>query len=193
MSGIDHRPWIGEQYYTQPPGGRLLIAGFSHHGRFNDTVEDDAAFTERTVADLGVGGVHPFFNAIAGYFDEAPAAFWQRVAFFNTLPSTVGDDRYAYGTPGQVSAVKPRVLRIIAETQPNRIFVFTSKGWNKMWPDYTGRIRAGTLRVSGIGEIDYGTYVHADGEAIAFGMRHPQYARAADMKELVATALAKQF
>lgn len=172
MTTIEHRPWIGPRYADQPAGARLLIAGFSHHGRFSDAAEDDPAFTERTVAELGVSGAHPFFNAIAGYFGEEPDAFWSRVAFFNTLPSTVGDDRYAHGTPEQVAAVKPRVLRIIAETRPDRIFVFTTKGWHKTWPDYTGRITDSTLRVPGVGEVDYGTYAHADGEAIAFGLRH---------------------
>ena len=85
------------------------------------------------------------------------------------------------------------MLRIIGETKPDRIFVFTSKGWHKMWPDYTGRITDGTLRVPGVGEVDYGSYRHADGEAIAFGLRHPQFARADDMKQLVATALTKTF
>ena len=193
MTAIDHRPWIGERYWSQPKGHRHLIAGFSHNGPFSPAVKDDPAFTEQTVAELGIGGEHPFFNSIAGYFNEQPATFWSGVAFFNTLPSTVGEDRYAFGTSEQLAAVKPRVLRVIAETKPDRIFVFTSKGWNKMWPDYTGRITDGTLRVLGTGEVDYGTYSHSDGEAIAFGFRHPQYARVDDMKELVSAALAKTF
>lgn len=191
MTAIDHRPWVGPDYRSQPAGARLLIAGFSHHGRFSDDVEDDPDFTVRRVEQLALTGDHTFFNRIAGYVGEDPAAFWSRVAFFNTLPSTVGDDRYASGTPEQVAGVEPRVLRIIAETRPDRIFVFTTKGWD-MWPNYTGRIVDGTLREPGVGKVDYGTYAHADGEALAFGFRHPQYARAADMKALVAAALAKQ-
>ena len=190
---IDHRAWVGPDYAEQPAGAKLLIAGFSHHGRYGDAAEDHPDFTIKTVEELGVGAAHPFFNSIAGYFGEQPAAFWSRVAFFNTLPSTVGNDRYAYGTPEQVAAVERRVLRVIEETRPDRVFVFTAKGWNKMWPDYTGRVKDGTLRVLGIGEVDYGTYAHANGEAIAFGLRHPQYARTEDMKELVANALAKKF
>ena len=189
MTVIDHRPWIGTRYWQQPVGFRHLIAGFSHNGRFSEDVDDDPAFTERTVEKFGGGG-HQFFDAIAGYFGEAPAAFWPRVAFFNTLPSTVGDDRYAYGTPEQLAAVAPRVRRIIGATKPDRIFVFTTKGWRDMWPDYTGKHRNGTLRVDGVGEVECGTYAHADGESIAFGLRHPQYARTADMKAIVAAALA---
>lgn len=188
MSGVEHRPWIGERYGEQPKGARLLIAGFSHNGH-NEGGTDDDGFTERVVADLGVGGGQAFFNSIAGYFGEEPAIFWQRVAFFNTLPSTVGDHRYAAGTQAQRDAVEPRVKRIIGEVRPDRIFVFTRKGW-RMWPGYTGQLTDGTLRVPGVDEIDCGTYAHADGEAVAFGLRHPQFARAADMTAIVSAALA---
>lgn len=186
---VEHLPWIGDRYASQPAGGKLLIAGFSHHGRFSDTAEDNEDFTNQVMYRWALNGGLRFFNAIAEYFGEQRIAFWSRVAFINTLASTVGDERYSDGSPEQRAAAKPRLLRLIDELRPDRIFVFTAKGRKDLWPDYTGHLKNGTLPVDGVGEVECGTYAHPDGEAIAFGLRHPQYAVTADMRASVAAAL----
>lgn len=187
----EHKPYIGDAYDSQPAGSKLLIVGFSHHDENNPKEEDHPDLTERVVRDHAMKGGIRFFDAIAEYFGEQRTAFWSRVAFANTLGTRVENNRYSGGTLEQRAAVPGRVVSLIEQLKPDRIFVFTTKGW-RLWPDYTGKLKDGTLFVDGVGEADCGTYTHPDGEAIAFGFRHPQWAKTSDMRAMVEGALAYQ-
>ncbi len=181
-----------ENYATKPiEGKKVLVVGFSHWGRYSDSEQDSPDFTNSVMCQWVLDGQILFFNAIASYFKhDSVKEFWNSVTFANTLPTTVGDEdeRYSAGTPAQRAAVPDRALRLIADLEPDRVFVFTKKGWN-LWPDYTGTLRDGTLRVEGAGEYDAGMYRHHGGEAIAFGFPHPQFTPIEPKQKAVTAAM----
>ena len=189
---MEHKPWIGPNYDAGFNGSKLLVMGFSHWGRYSDTEIDNPEFTRSVMTRWAIPGEIRFFNTVARYFRaDQPSDFWNNVAFANTLPTTVGDEdeRYSAGTSEQRAIAPDRTMRLVAELKPDHIFVFSKKGW-VLWPDFTGTLRNGTLRVQGVGEYDAGTYAHGDGEAIAFGFPHPQFTPVDPAIRAVAAAMA---
>ena len=199
MADMEHAPWIGDDYWDQPKEQRFLIAGFSHHDRYDPGKEnearieaaDDPDFTCNVFRRWVFTGELPFFNVIPSYFGEGLESFWNKAAFANTLPTTVGDaeEKFSDGTPEQRAAAGPRALRLVETLRPARVFVFTTKGWRDLWPHYTGHVPGRSLKVDGAGEVDYGSYRHADGDALAFGFRHPLFAPTSRMTAQVQAAL----
>ena len=185
---MQHAPWVGPDYERGIDGARVLIAGYSHWSEEPDT-ED---FTQRQVAFWVAGDEpSPFGPRLRAFFAvDDPAAFWNGIAFFNTLPRLVGgpEQRYADGDEQQRREVHGRVLDVIAEVQPDRVYVFSRKAW-RIWPDYTGSLRDGTLQVAEAGEFDAGSYKHARGEAVAFGFMHPQFSAVASTRAAVRAAI----
>lgn len=184
----EHAPWKGSKYEEGIAGKRVVIVGYSHWS--DETDRDD--FTQAQVETWAAGEEpQPFGTRLRQFFGDAAAStFWNSIAFFNALPSLVGgaDERYADGTPDQVAAIGPRALRLVAELEPDRVFVFSKKAW-RHWPDYTGALKEHTLLVDEVGAFDAGSYRHARGEAIAFGFNHPQYSPVAPTREVVTAAL----
>ena len=192
----EHLPWIGADYWAKPLEDRVLIVGFSHWGEYDpedgDSLSrpDDPNFTINVFKRWVRKDEIQFFNSIADYFQaEVRSAFWDGAAFANTLPTSVGleEERYSKGSGEQRAAAEQRALLLVSELRPGRIFVFSKKAWAH-WPDFTGTLKDGTLRGEGFPETDCGTYEHADGEAIAFGFRHPQFAPKSQMMAGVAAA-----
>lgn len=183
-----HRPWVGRNY-GQLKGKRIAFVGFSHWGNPADETPD---FTQRVVEDwANVYESRPFAERIRMYAGgEDPRTFWNSVAFFNTLPTLVGteDGRYDKGSPEQIALVPSRVLTIIEDLKPDRLFVMSRKAW-KMWPNYTGSYRDGTLQVAEVGEFDCGTYAYTGGETVAFGLPHPQFSKSSEMTAVFEAAM----
>ena len=185
---MQHEPWIGSDYEQGVEGARVLVAAYSHWSAEPDTAE----FTKREVrAWVGGDEPEPFGPRLRAFFNiDRPDEFWRRIAFFNTLPRLVGGpgDRFAHGDQSQLGEVSQRVLDVIEAVQPDRIFVFSRKAWH-IWPDYTGSLKEGTLRIADVGEFDAGTYKHPRGEAVAFGFTHPQFTPVVPTRIAVAAAL----
>ncbi len=185
---FEHAPWIGASYEAGIGGKRVLVVGYSHWSEEADRTD----FTQDQVQQWAAGEEPmPFGPRLRTFFGDADAfTFWNSIAFFNALPSLVGgaDERYADGTPEQIAAIGPLVLRLIAELEPDRIFVFSKKAW-KRWPAYTGTLTEHTLLVDEVGAFDAGSYRHGRGEAIAFGFNHPQYSPVAPTRRAVTAAL----
>jgi hypothetical protein len=185
---MEHQAWVGSDYERGLGGQRVLIAGFSHWSDEPDTID----FTKNQVRSWAAGDEpKPFGVRLRAFFGiDNPAEFWNGIAFFNTLPTLIGGAiaRFADGDEEQRRAVPKRVLGIIGELQPDRVFVFSRKAWH-VWPDYTGGLRNGTLRVAGVGEFDAGAYRHSRGEALAFGFSHPQFAAVGPTRTAVSAAL----
>lgn len=176
-AAIEHEPWIGRNYADGIEGQRLLIAGFSHYGSYSDG-HAGAEFTNYVMRTWALKGQIPFFNHIASYFGFASGcAFWDRVAFANTLGTSVGEDIYSFGTEEQRDAVQHRVLRLLAQMPlpPQKAIVFSKKAW-PLWPPFTAT-QSAILRTQIGYEVEYGGYRTGKGqETLAFGLRHPQFA-----------------
>lgn len=187
---IEHNEWVGRSYESlELCHQRIVIAGYSHWGS-----GDNADFTRTVIKEVCAGNGHAFFSAIRGYFDyDDDRAFWDRVVFFNTVPSLIGDadERYAYGTEQQLSPIQARVLRIVEQHRPDKIVCFTSKGW-KLWPKFSGsQTSEGIHFLDSEQQVEWGTYLRQDsGETYAFGLRHPQFASNRGMHEAVKAILA---
>lgn len=185
---MQHEPWVGSGYKRGIEGARVLVAAYSHWSDEPDTAE----FTKREVLKWAGGDEpEPFGPRLRAFFSiNRPDEFWNRIAFFNTLPRLVGGpkERFEQGDQNQRREASRRVLDIIDAVQPDRIFVFSRKAWH-IWPDYTGSLKNGTLRIADVGEFDAGTYKHPRGEAVAFGFTHPQFTAVAPTQIAVNMAL----
>jgi hypothetical protein len=188
---VDHLPWCGPDYGKLGP--KIAIVGYSHH-RSQEDIDDDQ-FTIATVKEFIELPVneHLFFAKVRSYFGEADcAAFWSRVLFFNALPDCIGvndgerDERFDHGTSDQCARAKPRFLRILADHQPDKVLVFTEKGWRTI-PNTIEEERGEECPALSpeFTEFSRGTYM-VNGKAIAaFGLRHPQGARTDLMRAAV--------
>lgn len=186
---MQHEPWVGPHYERGIDGARVLVAGYSH---WSDET-DSEGFTRRQVRLWAAGDEpRPFGPRLRAFFGfDDPAEFWNSVAFFNTLPRLVGgpEQRFECGDEQQRREVPQRVRDVIASVRPNRIFVFSRKAW-RIWPDYTGSLRDGTLRIAEVGEFDAGSYTYPGGEAVAFGFAHPQFSAVVPTRVAVGAAMA---
>jgi len=177
---IEHTPWRGQNYESGIGGQRIAVVGYSHHrGPSQVDCED---FTEDVVRCVieGQQERESFFGPIRGYFGyDDNAAFWNRVLFFNFLPDCIGvtDQRYETGSPSQIVHGKRRFLRIIREEKPDKVFVFTVKGWRSF--PRTIQEEAGEARIllgTNFPKFSWGTYAAGKHTVMAFGLRHPQFA-----------------
>ena len=185
---IEHGPSRGNDYESGIDGERIAIVGYSHH--HDPGKPDRDSLTMEVISEVisGEKKGYAFFSRVSEYFDS-DAAFWNRVLFFNFLPDCIGVTAQRYGTGSQIQIERgqERFLRIIREQRPHKVFVFTMKGWRAI-QEKTGEATAS------LGEsfprFSWDSYTAADWAFMAFGLRHPQFARAELMQRAVRRILA---
>lgn len=189
MRDIEHNPWCGSHYDIGINDQRICIVGYSHYKESSQ--QDTDSFTAGVLRGV-IEGTRPiaFFTQIRNYFDfKENGEFWNRVSFFNYVPDCIGDfeDRYKTASNDQIRRANPRFLRIIRDKRPNKVLVFTRKGWVTLCPTF--------------GEQEYLEHVpysaratcEADGHtAQVFGLRHPQFANGDLMRKTVEHILENQ-
>ena len=98
---MQHEPWVGPRYEEGIAGTRVLIAAYSHWSDEGDNAE----FTKCRVLEWAAGNEpQPFGTRLRAFFgNDEPRDFWNRVAFFNTLPRIIGgsDKRFEMGDKDQ--------------------------------------------------------------------------------------------
>lgn len=133
---IEHTPWRGAQYERGIEGTRYAILGYSHWHELHEADADNT--TDYVLSRVISGEWHiAFFTQIKNYFEfESHSEFWNRVLFFNFLPSFVGnsDERFNWGIPAEVHRAQTRFLRIVRQARPDKVLVFTKKGWSTRLP-----------------------------------------------------------
>lgn len=191
---IEHIPWQGEEYESGVAGQRIAIVGYSHHRKREHP--DSPSFTEDVVRQVISGDLKTdsFFPRVPGYFGyDDRAAFWSRVLFFNFLPDCVEDEEcYRPGNPSQIARGQERFLRIIREKEPDKVLVFTTKGWRdcpQTREQDAGRART-PLGANFPNNFSWGTYAADHHIIMAFGLRHPQGAIGQLMRDAVQSVLA---
>lgn len=187
MSKVEHVEWCPEGYVrTGVSGQRIAIAGHSHWS--NDPDHD--GFTDQCLRNVISGCWRiSFFTSIARYFGfDDQDEFWSSVLFFNFLPTKVGGDnaRFGYGGSHQLEAGRARVLRILDQHKPEKLFVFSTKAWREFPP---------TLEDEGRSKVEpplfWHTYLTPSNHKVrAIGLRHPQGANRQVMFDQVARLMA---
>lgn len=185
MNDFEHRCWLGRSYSAGIDGQRVAICGFSHYSDEGD----DPDLTNIVLTDVMNGARYRFFASIAQAFGfEDVVSFWPRVLFFNFIPTSVGAsaDRYSAGSADQIARGKARVLRLVDERRPDKLFVFSRKAWDN-FPPTAEEMRGEPLH----GALKWGTYEGGDGrKTVAIGLRHPQFARADELRAAVTAGMA---
>ncbi|AMK16831.1 MULTISPECIES: hypothetical protein [unclassified Sphingobium] len=185
---IEHRVWCPAGYQQSGIAGqRIAIAGHSH----TSDEPDNAAMTENCLKKV-ISGEYPnlqFFNRVPGYFGcDDRAGFWNSVLFFNFVPSIVGarSEWNNNGTKEQNEAGRARVQRILDKYKPDKLFVFTKKGWDQFPPTLEDQ------KVRPLVEpLNWHTYQTASGHEVkAIGLPHPDRAKKATQIERVKALMA---
>ena len=184
---IEHAPWIGEQYATDGfDRQRLAIAGYSAW-----TADDHEGYTIESMHHV-VAGRWPrarFYHDIAEAFGSRSADFYPRVMLFEFVPGSVGgaDQKYAVATEAQNEHGRERLLRLTREFAPDKLVVFSSKGWRALQP----LIAAEGAPILPLGDTGF-SYAELRSSAPGvklIGLRHPQYASKQSMTQACAAAL----
>ncbi len=199
MSLVTHLPWIGEHYAEGLNGKRTALIGYSHW--LGEEWEDGPDLTRKVVAEHLSGRNFSFFARITNAFEDAGLSsgrddLWQRVAFFNFIPSIVGGPelRYAVGTKQQAAAGRQRFLAFLDKHAPDTVIVFTTKGW-RAFPDTLETAKGEALPwldpMRWPNRYDWGTYENASGhQTKAFALMHPERANRKELAEALATIAA---
>lgn len=126
---VEHKPFKGGDYEQGINGKRIAVVGYSfwHDGEYPDS-EDWGAFTLSKVLS---GAWKPrFYSTIRNSFGfNNHTEFWNRVLFFNYVPTMIGTgaERFATATDEEATVANARFSRIIDEHRPDLVFVFTKK------------------------------------------------------------------
>jgi hypothetical protein len=129
-----HNPWVGDRWQSSSP--RLLLLGDSHY--LTDLADDSPELTRDIVRGVRDGQrVIPFYAKAAALVDGQVAsspdgrhAFWNRVAFFNYVPTTVGTVFDAVPTPAMWEAGSPRFIALLEELRPTHVLSLGQRQWN---------------------------------------------------------------
>jgi len=194
---MEHEPWIGAEYENGGGlgGQKIAVVGHSH---YSDNL-DFPSFTKDLIESCISGPSEDFdgdmasFNVVPNYFGfQDRRLFWSKVIFFNFLPTIVGraSQKFEAGTPGQIQAGTARLLRILNQERPSKVFVFSKEAW-----DYCPKIleaeeqdlsrRLGS-DFEGYTMGHYGSIEHP---IATFGLRHPLGAKKERMQRVVKTLM----
>jgi len=128
---IEHQPWVGPRYKDGINEQRIAILGHSHHASGPEDDPDSDSATIDCMRHIIAGEwSFKFFNEIQKYFGfDSDPDLWNRVVFMNYLPERVEKLRDG-GTTDQLDRANKRFLKMLAERKPQKVFVFTKKGWD---------------------------------------------------------------
>ena len=176
------RPTLAGGIYRQ----KVAIVGYSHHCA-KGTFDQDNLTLDILQGVIDGTRKHSFFTAIQKYFGyDDSASFWSRVYFFNFLAEAIGpsDRKYGNASSEQREEAKRRFLTFIENEKPDKVFIFTRKGW-KSFPETTVEEQEGRTcnrLFNDSEEPTWGTYLVGEHRVLACGFRHPQFARGEDLE-----------
>lgn len=126
---IEHKPFKGAEYEQGIKGKKIAIVGYSHW--HDGECSDSADWSTFTIENVIKGEWKPrFFGSIRNSFNfNSHKDFWNRVLFFNYVPTMIGigAERFASATDQEAAVANTRFERIIDEYRPDIVFVFTKK------------------------------------------------------------------
>lgn len=193
VSMIEHEPWVGPHFASGLDGKRVGIVGYSH---FYEKDEEDSEDCTLQVLRNVINGSQrgdSFFPPIPGYFGYADkATFWNRVLFFNFLPDCIGlaEKKYGFGSATQTKNGRERFLHILQREKPDKVFVFTKKGWDALQEEAS---KACTPLGTDFPTFSWRVYADGGYSVMAFGLRHPERANGRQMRLAVQECLSSRF
>jgi hypothetical protein len=109
--------------------------------------------------------------------------------FFNYLPRCIGgpDERFDVADESWRDSANERFRDILRNYAPDKVIVFTSKGWGSL-PPFDGSLQYKFDSSDLVGAVlrdPCGTYRVGSKAIMAFGLRHPQGAPAEAMSRAV--------
>lgn len=177
---IEHKPWIiPDKYAIGIEGQQIAIVGHSHWRDPGDPKDKDSDnYTLDVLGCVLANKVRSFFPHIRGYFDGSTTDFWNHVMFFNYLPECL-TDRYDDGE-AQLPRARQRFDNLLDRWQPDKVFVFTQKGWPRFPIDNREQLGPDFPL-----HFTWGTHGTSKRRTMVFGLRHPQGANGDLMKRAV--------
>ena len=185
---IEHEPSVGTMSKHGFNGQTIAIVAHSHH--YGEIEHEGANFTKRAIEEVKLDKRHKALVAIQKYFGASDdPEFWEKVIFFNFLPSCVGqsDEKYGKGTVAQIERGQERFKRILFEYAVDKVLVFTAKGWSDC-PQTIEEMATDSVPIPLSAEFphfSYGTYSRDGHIVTAYGLRHPQFATSEEMERAV--------
>lgn len=190
---VEHKPWLGDHYSCGIEGQRIGVILYSHYWNPEHDHEDVTCCSILSLmrADPDEHGSRRWmapFTRIRNYFGfEEHAKFWPRILFFNYLPDSIGaaESRYGNGSSEQINRARCRFLSILKDHEPDKVLVFTTKGWRDRPCKGEDLGRNGRSQQLGPRSFQRTTYEIPGKIVHAFGLRHPQGANGELMREAV--------
>jgi hypothetical protein len=190
---VEHEPWVGKEYSAGINGQHIAVMLHLHY--FGTPEEECVNFTTSVIEDLSAGKRDDRnLVKIQNYFGACcDVNFWSKVIFFNFLPNCIGtrENMRGHGTRAQKKRAEERFLEILFRHKVEKVFVFTRKGWK-----YCPRTRheeSTNDRPLSLGndfpKYDRGTYSQNGHTVEAFGLEHPERARADRLMSAVQFAM----
>lgn len=126
---LEHKPFIGADYEQGINGKKIAVVGYSHWHEVKHS--DHADWSLITMKKVITGEWQPrFFGAIRNNFGfSSHREFWNRVIFFNYVPTMIGTgtERFETAADDEAMIANARFVRIVDEYRPDLVFVFTKK------------------------------------------------------------------
>jgi hypothetical protein len=172
---IDHKHWKranGDGIQNQ----HIAIVGYSHYG---ETSKDYSGFTnwamKSYISGKGIG--ERFFPPVQTYFGyEGRPEFWNQVDFFNFVPECFATaKKFASADAKLKDHAQKRFLRILTDEKPDKVFVFTRKGWNQCPPTLEEAAGGRCIPLKFNPEDNWGTYDVGGHRVKVCGFRHPLF------------------
>jgi hypothetical protein len=178
---IEHRHWKRTSK-KGIEGQHIAIVGYSHY-RDLQAGKDSNEFTHTVMntylsGDRRMGAM--FFPPIQRYFgyENHRVEFWSRVDFFNFVPECFAStDKFASAARDLKTRSQDRFKKILSVEKPNKVFVFSRKGWNQC-PDTV----EATQPLNANPKDTWGFYEAGGHKILACGFRHPLFAKIEDMQ-----------
>ena len=128
-----YEPWIGPTYRASSP--RILMLGESHY--VTERSDDSVNLTRDIVQDVRDGVRRfPFYTRAAALIGgdtvpgESRSALWDRLAFLNYIPVSVGQVSSAVPTPEMWAAGKDHFFGFLADLAPTHVLSLGQRQWN---------------------------------------------------------------
>jgi hypothetical protein len=182
---IEHKHWKRKST-DGIEGQHIAIVGYSHYG---DPQKDSDRFTHwalnKFIAGEPIGD--QFFPPIQSYFGyDGRPDFWNHVDFFNFIPECFASvKKFATGDRALVERSQKRFLKILQREKPDKVFVFSRKGWNQCPYTEEEKLVGHCNHLKSDSEDTWGTYDLGGHTVQACGLRHPLYADAKRVRRSV--------
>jgi hypothetical protein len=124
---MEHTVQPGSFYEKGVDGLRTMVIGHSHY--IWDGEVDRKNLTQEVLDRVRLGSERlRFFTSVARAFGHEPEAFFDKVAFFNFIPTVVASQN-DWGTDEQIQHGLDRTARLLSQFAPDVAIAFSSKIW----------------------------------------------------------------